>query len=284
MAVVAAALNDLERRHGFDGISGEIDISFPAFSLADDPAGLWVAEEDGRIIGFAFSWRADRLWFLADLFVEPGRQVQGVGRMLLERVRQQARDSNASVEALITFAYNRTSLGLYMKHGMYPRMPLFQWSGPRRSLALDPSGPGLACEPMSQARDLDLVARIDRSVLGITREKHHMFSLSDPALSGFLFRTADSTEAGYVYVSRDGHIGPLAVTAAEFVRPAFATALGLAFEMGGDQVSAFLPGICDEALALALASRMRIGRTMVFVSSRPFGDWSRYCPRHPGYM
>jgi GNAT superfamily N-acetyltransferase len=106
MAVVAAALNDLERRHGFEGVGGEIDTSFPAFCLADDPCGLWVAEEEGRIVGFGFSWVADHLWYLADLFVEPRWQSAGVGRMLLERTREQAQQSKASVRALITFAYN----------------------------------------------------------------------------------------------------------------------------------------------------------------------------------
>src|SRR5829696_6434891 len=82
MAVVAAALNDLERSPGFAGSSGVIDTSFAEWCLADDSSGLWVAEAEDRIVGFGFSWVAGHLWYLADLFVEPGWQSAGVGRML----------------------------------------------------------------------------------------------------------------------------------------------------------------------------------------------------------
>jgi GNAT superfamily N-acetyltransferase len=283
MAVVAAALNDLERRHGFDGISGEIDTSFAECCLGDDPSGLWVAEEEGRLVGFGFSWVADHLWYLADLFVEPEWQSAGVGRMLLERTLHQARQSNTSVRALITFAYNRTSLGLYMKHGMYPRMPLYAWSVPRGKLLGDRSEARLDHEPLIGESQLDAVERIDRDALGISRQKHHRFSINDPTVRGFLLKKGGAP-AGYVYVSRGGQIGPMAVATPELMRAAFASALGLANELGGDTISAFVPGACDEVLASALKSGMRLDRTMVFVSSSPFGDWTRYCPRGPGYM
>jgi hypothetical protein len=38
--------------------------AFSRFSLSDDPEGLWVAEDDGEILGFAFSWLCGDLWFL----------------------------------------------------------------------------------------------------------------------------------------------------------------------------------------------------------------------------
>jgi GNAT superfamily N-acetyltransferase len=284
MAVVAAALNDLERRHGFEGISEEIDTSFAESCLADDPSGLWVAEAGDRIVGFGFSWVAERLWYLADLFVEPRWQSSGVGRMLLERTLDQARQSSSSVHALITFAYNRTSLGLYMKHGMYPRMPLYAWSAARGRLTTDRSEARLGHEPLVEESQLDAIARIDHNALGISRQKHHRFSLNDPSVRGFLLKHKGGTPAGYVYVSRDGHIGPIAVASPALMRPAFASALDLAHELGSETISAFVPGACDEVLASALRSGMRLGRTMVFVSSEPFGDWTRYCPRDPGYM
>lgn len=56
--------------------------NFQLFSLADDPDGLWVAEDDGRILGFAWSWICGDIWFLAQLFVSPDRQGGSVGREL----------------------------------------------------------------------------------------------------------------------------------------------------------------------------------------------------------
>jgi hypothetical protein len=75
--VVREALTGLEVRHGFDGPTGNVDTSFPEFSLAADPSGLWVAEDDGRIVCFGFSWQCGDLWFLADLF--------GPSRLAVER-------------------------------------------------------------------------------------------------------------------------------------------------------------------------------------------------------
>jgi hypothetical protein len=64
---------------------------------------------------------------------------------------------------------------------------------------------------------------------------------------------------------------------------AFRTALNLAAASGADQLSAFLPGT-SEAPGIALEHGMRITFPMVLVSTREFGDWTRYLPRNPGFM
>jgi hypothetical protein len=48
--------------------------NFQLFSLKDDPDGLWVAEDGGDILGFAWSWVCGDVWFLAQLFVDPAQQ------------------------------------------------------------------------------------------------------------------------------------------------------------------------------------------------------------------
>jgi hypothetical protein len=64
---------------------------------------------------------------------------------------------------------------------------------------------------------------------------------------------------------------------------AFRTALELASASGAAQVSAFLPG-ASEALGIAVEHGMRITFPMVLLSTRDFGDWTRYLPRNPGFM
>lgn len=88
---------------------------------------------------------------------------------------------------------------------------------------------------------------------------------------------------GYVYVSAIGHVGPLAVAQGRGMNAAFRTALDLAAGEGTGQVSAFLPGV-SEAIGIAAEHRMRITFPMVLLSTRDFGDWSRYLPRNPGFM
>jgi hypothetical protein len=73
-AIVVASINDLTERHGFGSMAVSGPPHFQSFSLKDDAAGLWVAEDAGEILGFAWSWVCGDLWFLAQLFVSPGQQ------------------------------------------------------------------------------------------------------------------------------------------------------------------------------------------------------------------
>ncbi len=59
--LVARSINELTERHGFGRIATLRPADFQLFSLRDDPDGLWVAEADGEIAGFAFSWVAGDL-------------------------------------------------------------------------------------------------------------------------------------------------------------------------------------------------------------------------------
>ena len=108
-ALVARSINDLTERHGFGPIAALRPPDFQLFSLKDDPDGLWVAEDDGEIVGFALSWVCGSLWFLAELFVAPGQQGRGIGKELLTRTFEHAKKAGATNKALITFTFNVVS-------------------------------------------------------------------------------------------------------------------------------------------------------------------------------
>ena len=283
-ALVVASINDLTERHGFGPMAVSRPPQFQLFSLKDDPDGLWVAEDAGQILGFAWSWVCGDLWFLAQLFVAPGLQGRGIGSELLKRTLDHAQKSGAANKALITFTFNTVSQGLYIRHGLFPRMPIYNFGVAREALKnrlqdaqfrrvpLDVSGPHL--------QSLD---RIDAQALGVSREKHHRYLINDRATKGVILHAGDNC-VGYVYVSDDGHIGPLAVARPDHLDVAFRTALSLAAEGSSAQVSAFLPGTCATALGIAVAHGMRITFPMILMSTHDFGDWTQYLPRNPGFM
>jgi ribosomal protein S18 acetylase RimI-like enzyme len=94
--LVVRSINDLTERHGFGAMATSRPPDFQLFSLKDDPNGLWVAEANDEIVGFALSWVCGKLWFLAELFVAPGHQGSGVGNELLTRTFEHARKAGAT--------------------------------------------------------------------------------------------------------------------------------------------------------------------------------------------
>jgi len=280
--LVAASINDLTVRHGFGRMASARPPHFQQFSLKDDPDGLWIAEEGGDIVGFAFSWVCGGLWFLAELFVAPDQQGRGIGNELLSRTMEQARKAQASEKALITFAFNTVSQGLYIRHGLFPRLPLYLFSAPREAWPARKHASELEAVAIS-ASDLPDIAAIDARALGLSREKHHRYLIGESELKGFLFRDG-RVSIGYAYISPEGHVGPLAVSRPDAMGPVFAAALERASETGSAQISALIPGVGEAALGVAVAHGMRIAFPMMLMSSYAFGDWSRYLPRNPGFM
>jgi GNAT superfamily N-acetyltransferase len=283
-ALVVASINDLTVRHGFGPMATASPPAFQLFSLEDDPDGMWVAEGDGDVIGFAWSWVCGDLWFLAQLFVDPARQGRGIGNGLLQRTMAHARKSDAVHRALITFTFNRVSQGLYIRHGLFPRMPIYFFTAPRERMMMAglPGSPLRSTPIDDSATTMARLAEIDSRAVGVSREKHHRYLLGDPANTGILLH-AGSDCVGYGYIGSNGHIGPLAILRADLLRDAFATALKLAADRS-ESVSAFLPGTCDSVLSLAVSQGMRITFPMLLMASAGYGDWVHYLPRNPGFM
>ncbi len=281
--IVVASINELTERRGFGKMASSHPPNFQAFSLKDDAHGLWIAEDDGELIGFAWSWVCDELWFLAQLFVAPRRQSDGIGNQLISKTLAHAQTRGTSIKALITFTFNNVSQGLYIRHGLFPQFPIYMVSVPRDSLASRLSGPRLHLEPLTaNTSRFEELRLIDLSTLSVSREKHHRYLLEDTRTSGFTIHVGNEI-VGYVYIS-DGHIGPLAVRRPDLVGPAFATALSFAARSNSPSISAFVPGASEPALQTATDHGMRITFPMLLMSTRQFGDWVSYLPRNPGFM
>src|ERR1700680_675627 len=173
-ALVVASINDLTERHGFGSMATSGPPNFQLFSLKDDPDGLWIAEDGGNILGFAWSWVVGDVWFLAQLFVDPAQQGRGIGTELLKLALEHARKSGAAHKALITFTFNRVSQGLYIRHGLFPKMPIYFFSAAREQFISglpEPRLLGIAID--DTATHMKRLAEIDARAVGATRAKHH---------------------------------------------------------------------------------------------------------------
>jgi ribosomal protein S18 acetylase RimI-like enzyme len=183
--LVVASINDPSRRRGFGPMASSHPPAFQLFSLKDDADGLWVAEEADEILGFAWSWVYGDLWFLAQLFVSPDHQGRSIGNELLKRTFEHANKSGATNRALITFAFNTVSQGLYIRNGLFPRFPIYNFSVSRELLMGRLQSPQLRCVSLDEsASDLQKLANIDARVLGVSRKKRHWYLFSDKVTKG----------------------------------------------------------------------------------------------------
>src|SRR5215470_12313300 len=163
--LVVTSINDLTQRHAFGVMASVRPASFQLFSLKDDARGLWVAEDGGEIVGSAFSWVCGDLWFLAELFIAPRMQGSGIGRELLRRTLSHAGQTDAKTKALVTFTFNTVSQGLYIRHGMFPRLPIYMMNGDRSDFLVTNFEAPLEHRMICPA-DIATLAALDRSALG----------------------------------------------------------------------------------------------------------------------
>lgn len=283
-SLVVASINDLTERHGFGSMATSSPPNFQQFSLKDDPDGLWIAEDDDKIVGFSWSWTSGDFWFLAQLFVDPNQQGRGIGNELLKLTLEHARHSNAIHRALITFTFNRVSQGLYIRHGLYPKTPVYFLGAARDQLKSKlPKSPLRAAAIDDTSGQLRKLAEIDSLSLGFARDKHHRYLRDDPDTTGVAIYSGSEC-VGYAYISSNGHIGPLAVTRPDLVGDAFMTALKVAADGLSEKISAFVPSTCESALSIAINCGMRITFPMLLMATPGYDSWSQYLPRNPGFM
>jgi ribosomal protein S18 acetylase RimI-like enzyme len=282
--VVQQSGNALRVRHGRQPWPAPPPTAFPKFCLAQDPSGLWVAEDGDTIVGFGFSWMSEKFWFLSQLFVRPETQAKGIGQALLSKTLVQAERNGAANRALITPAYNTASTGLYLQNGLYPREPLYRMAAPAQTVAQNLVDAGYAITPIAPWPESgEWIGRIDQELLGFRRDLHHQF-----LLGGFAARAAriehTGSAAGYAYVSAQGHVGPLAIAPDADAKAVVTAALRCALEGGARQVSMIVPGRADIVMQRVLALGFRIEEPYVLMAWRPFGNWCNYLPMTPGFM
>jgi GNAT superfamily N-acetyltransferase len=111
--------------------------------LVKDPAGCFVATEDGQVVGFIFSRTWGSVGWFGTFSVLPAWQGQGIGKQLLAASLDYLRRRPDRVIGLSTMPESPYNLGLYLKQGFQMRHPtLFL----QKSLAGSPESPiGLPC-------------------------------------------------------------------------------------------------------------------------------------------
>ena len=122
---VAAPLFDAYRQFYARPTDPALAREFIAERLRAGDSVIYLAEHDGAPAGFVQLYpvfsstapRPGRLWLLNDLYVTPAARGHGVGRALLERAEEHARDTGAVGLFLQTARDNAPARALYESLG-----------------------------------------------------------------------------------------------------------------------------------------------------------------------
>jgi GNAT superfamily N-acetyltransferase len=161
--------------------------------LATDPAGCWVAERDGTMLGFATSFRRDLTWFLATYAVRPELQGVGLGRALLEAALTHAR---GCLRGMLSASRDPRAFRRYRLAGftLHPQMVLHG--------RVDRSALPVVDEHLRDGTetDFDLLDSLDRQRRDAAHGPDHAVLLAQNRLV-VVDRASGS---GYAYIAGDG--------------------------------------------------------------------------------
>lgn len=131
--IIYEAFNGILERHGFPPQFPSVEVAVHRANFCITHPSIFgvVAECDGRVIGSNFLDERDPIYGLGPVTVDPGVQVRGVGRRLMEPVLQRAR--GAVGVRLVQDAFNMVSVSLYASSGFEVKEPLLLMRGKPKS-------------------------------------------------------------------------------------------------------------------------------------------------------
>jgi len=247
-----------------------------AHALGTDPDRFWVAVDpdgDDRPIGFTSATVRGDLWFLGMLFVEPGRQADGVGTALLDRALA-GFEPGAPGEVpgpgmplrdgitrwgMCTDAMQPISNALYARRGMVPRIPAWRLFGEVRHPRAMPALPASLevvdfqviadGDPAGHRRLADAVNGLDREILGLEHGQDHAYLRRDGRI-GVLVRERNGRAIGYGYGSGAGRMGPFASLDPDLLPAVIGTTVRELALPG--PIAAWIPGSASAAMRTLL--------------------------------
>jgi GNAT superfamily N-acetyltransferase len=238
----------------------------------------WLAERDGRIVGYARSILRDGLRELTEFFVLPDAQAGGIGRELLARAFPPG--EGASNRVLIATGDLRAQ-GRYLRAGLASHFPIYEFRGAPEPIELETDLVAERIEPGDGDRvpteAVDAIAALDLAVLGIRRDVDIAYLLRTRA--GWLFRRGGDVVG---YGLHGVWQGPFSALEPADLPAILAHAERTAAERG-DETTGFEVGLVNRAAVGWLLERgYRMHPFVTFLmSDRPFGQFDRYVLTSP---
>jgi GNAT superfamily N-acetyltransferase len=241
--------------------------------LARTADQFWLAERDGRAIGYARSTLHDGVRELTELFVAPGAQAAGAGRELLARAMPPG-----SARRVIIASPDLRAQALYLRSGVHVQFSMYYfWRVPEpTSISSD-----LTFEPIAASPEtLEQLAALDMALLDYRRDADHAWLLADR--QGYFYRRGGEL-VGYGYAGKSN--GPFALLDSADFPAVLAHAEREAAVAGRDHFGLDVPLVNHAAVEYLLARRFRIDNfTTTLMSNVAFGRFANYVGTSPSFI
>jgi GNAT superfamily N-acetyltransferase len=240
--------------------------------LATAAAQFWVAELDGKIVGYARSMEHDGMQELTEFFVLPEQQSCGVGGELLMRAFPKTEARYRTVIATL----DERALYRYMKMGVYGRFPFKYFYRKAETVEVKTD---LRIEPAQLKLHIQDINRIDRELISHTRENLHRWIITDR--NGFVYKRNGGI-VGYGYVGSSS--GPFAVLDENDFPAVLAHAESLMAKIGAN-FGVETPLINTKAIQYFVERKYQIDSfSAIFMSNVPFGKLENYLCFSPEFF
>lgn len=282
--VFVASVLDLSERQGTRRDTGESDSETlagawerrkPLFEhLARTAHEFWIAEENGRTLGYARSILRDGILELTEFFVLPAAQSAGVGGELLKRTFS----THDSKHRVIVATTDARAQARYLKTGVLPRFPSVYWERAPEGIQVESD---LEFVPAENSRaTMETLAELDRAILGHTREADHEYLMGAREL---LFYRRAGKVVGYGYLAAG--TGPVALLETRDFPAVMAHAERAALARGDSEVGFEIPMINRAAVEYLLARKYKLDAFYTFfMSDAEFGKFENYVFTSPPFF
>jgi predicted N-acetyltransferase YhbS len=113
----------------FPSVQAATELVQWVISRGDDGVFSVVAELDGRVVGSNFLWENGLIAGVGPITVDPSVQNAAIGRRMMERVIERAREKKLAGVRLVQAAFHSRSMSLYAKLGFDVKEPLVAMQG-----------------------------------------------------------------------------------------------------------------------------------------------------------
>jgi ribosomal protein S18 acetylase RimI-like enzyme len=241
-------------------------------ALLCDPERFWVADFGGKIGGFGLATRRRTLWYLAALHVLPEFQGLGIGAELVRRCLGSFDPGDSPTMLTTSDSANPVSTGMYLRLGLMPQTAIIQLQGLPRSLGPQDVVLRLADGPAAE----ESLNRVDKTVLGEIRPEDHQCWATVSSMIPYLVFEKDRM-VGYIYVDREGALGPAAVERPELLPGTISAALETYAANQSAPVQIRVPSDARETLSTLFSHGINcITEVRLLLTSRRFGLFDRY--------